>query len=172
MGMALFRRDRPILAPKDRRGNRKKGWIMAQRAANRKGRAYLLTADGKTLDLLREFGRRGFYEAECARRLDVCEDTYRKFKRREPAARQAFEAGAAERRELLLADPPGRAELPVLETPKSGETCPTCGGRVGYSDETVTFTTAELAEARRKFEDLIDRQLAEREAAAAEGDVE
>jgi hypothetical protein len=55
----------------------------------------------ETLKLVREFARRGFALAECARRLDVHAATYRAFLQRSPEAAQAAEAGKAERRDLL-----------------------------------------------------------------------
>lgn len=136
---------------------------MEERPANRRGRAHLLEADAEMLKLVREFTRRGFGMAECARRLDVHEQTYRAFLRRSPEAAQAAEAGKAERRDLLAnAIPAGRAELPKLEAPKAGETCPTCGGRVGENEDSIVLTPAVLADARRRFDDLIERHAATR----------
>jgi hypothetical protein len=136
---------------------------MEERPANRRGRAYLLQPDEKTLELVREFNRRGFNAAECARRLDVHAATYSSFLQRSPEAAQAAEAGKAERRDLLAnAIPPGRAELPTLAAPKAGETCPTCGARVGENEDSIVLTPAVLADARRRFDDLIERHAAKR----------
>lgn len=135
---------------------------MDERPAHRRGRAYMLSANEETLERLREFGRRGFTLNESARRLDVHPATCRDFLRREPAARQALEAGRAERRNLLLAEPPGKAVLPDLAPPGRGDTCPTCGGRFAENENSIVLTAAYLADARRRFEDLIDRHIAAR----------
>jgi len=144
---------------------------MDERPANRRGRAHSLEPDADTLRLVREFARRGFPATECARRFDVHEATYRAFLRRCPEAAQAAEAGKAERRELLAnAIPAGRAELPTLEAPKAGETCPTCGGRVGASEDAIVLTPAEIAEAQRTLDEIIDRHLAARDADGPAGE--
>lgn len=144
---------------------------MDERPANRRGRAHLLEPNAETLELVREFNRRGFTAAECARRLDVHEATYRAFLRRSPEAAQAAETGKAERRDLLAnAIPAGRVELPKLEALKAGETCPTCGGRVGANEDSIVLTPAVIAEAQRTLDDLIDRHLAARDAEDAAGD--
>ncbi len=54
--------------------------------------------------------------------------------------------------------------------PKVGETCPACGQIVHEKHEAVVFTAAELAEERKRLEDLINRRLAAREADPLPGD--
>ena len=144
---------------------------MEERPANRRGRPHRLEDDAKTLKLVRAFSRRGYPDTECARRLDVHPQTYRAFLRRSQKAAQAAEAGKAGRRDLLAnADLAGRAELPTLKAPKAGETCPTCGGRVGEKEDSIVLTPAVVAEAQRTLDDLIDRHLAARDAEDAAGD--
>jgi hypothetical protein len=78
--------------------------------------------------------------------------------REEAAARKRRPGGSARRAEQAWRD----ANRP--DAPKPGENCPTCGHPVVDGEEFVVFTTAELAESRRKFEDMIDRKIAAREA--------
>lgn len=64
----------------------------------------------------------------------------------------------------------GRASASKPNALKPGDTCPTCGGIVGRPEETVTFTTSELADARKAFEELVDRHIATRDAGGASGE--
>ena len=140
--------------------------------AKAEGRRPILRPDKEVLDLLRDYGLRGYSAAECARRLDVHRDTMRRFLLREPLAGDAFEAGKAERRALLRKGPAARAGLPAPETPKPGQICPTCGQRAGETDNAIVLTPAFLADARRRFDDIIDRHLAARSAEDGDGDDE
>ncbi|GAB4360988.1 MAG: hypothetical protein Kow0026_23760 [Oricola sp.] len=133
---------------------------MTDRPAIRAGRKFILKPDPPILKLIYEFALNGYSAAETGRRLDVHPDTFRAFLLREPLARKAWEDGRAERRRLLAEGPAARRNLPGPVRPKPGETCPTCGSKVGLDDQAIVLTPAFLADARRRFEDIIDRHIA------------
>jgi hypothetical protein len=133
---------------------------------NRGGRPRALMPDAETLWKLNYFGLKGFGKAECSRRLGVDRETLRKFFDREPLALKAYEDGLKERSSLLLTVQPAPTPPAI---PKPGEICPACGGRVGAGEDTITISRAALADARRKFENIIDREIAAREAEIAQG---
>ncbi|QKV18641.1 hypothetical protein [Oricola thermophila] len=142
---------------------------MTDRPANRTGRKPILKPDPPILKLIYEFALNGYSGAEAARRLDVHPDTLKRFMLREPKARRARDRGRAERRRLLLAGPAARRDLPGPERPKPGQTCPTCGSRVGLDDQAIVLTPAFMADARRRFENIIDKYIAAKRDAEAGG---
>lgn len=85
-----------------------------------------------------------------------------------PLSRARHAEGKAEAKARHKRDGARKAAAGKADRPAAGDICPTCGGRIGFAEETVTFTAAELAGARKDFAELIDRHLAARDAAAAE----
>lgn len=132
----------------------------------RSGPPRLLEEDEETIARFREFGRRGLSKPQIARMVGVHRQTVADFLDRAPLAKAAWEEGlaewrAADRAEREAASPPLPARRAAL---KAGGTCPTCGARVGDTDGIITLTAAEIAEAQRTLDDLIDRHLAKRDA--------
>ncbi|MAS08199.1 MAG: hypothetical protein CL534_26395 [Ahrensia sp.] len=124
----------------------------------------------ETAERFHGYGLKGFSYARIGLEEGVHANTVLTFLQRAPVSRDRFEEGKAEaqmdERKARLA---GMAAKKAADCPAPGETCPTCGGLVGVAEETVTLTTAELAEARRKFENLIDLHMSARPADADEG---
>lgn len=87
-----------------------------------------------------------------------------------PLCRGRYQEGRAEAKARRAGPAAAEPVAADREREAADEICPTCGGRIGLADETVTFTAAELAEAREDFANLIDRHLAARDAADAAGD--
>jgi len=125
----------------------------------------------ETAERFHGYGLKDHSHARIGLEEGVHANTVLNFLQRAPVSRRRYQEGKAEarteKREARLA---GMAPEKAADRQAPGEICPTCGGLVGFAEETVTLTTAELAEARRKFEDLIDRQLAGRTAPQDEGD--
>jgi hypothetical protein len=131
---------------------------MAKNAGNAgMGRPPKLRADAETLLKLNHFGLKGLASKETARRLGVHDGTLRRLFAREPEAEKAFIDGHRERRALVLGTGPEAANM----------TCPRCGNAAGAPDD-IVITGAELADARRKFEDLVNRHIAAWEAEQAD----
>jgi hypothetical protein len=163
--------------------------IMADKAGRTEGRNIgrppILRADEATLSRFFEFGYAGKTQSEIAQLLGVHVNTISNFYTRAPQARRALLQGADKRREedaaawaaerakldaqeALAKNAKGRwarakiaGQVSVDRTPGP---CPTCGHDAGPSADTLTFSVAELAEARKQFEDLLDRHIAARRA--------
>lgn len=133
----------------------------------RRGPPRVLHPDDETIETFRRLGGEGARHRHCAEVFGVCADTVRNFFNRCPEVRAVYETalaeGKARRRDVtrLRLATTGRLAAP-------GETCPTCGQRVGESNQTIILTPADIADARRKLEDLIDRHLGPDPAAPAE----
>lgn len=124
----------------------------------------------ETAERFHGYGLKDYSYVRIGLEESVHRNTVLYFLQRAPESRRRYQEGKAEARlEKRNARLAGIAPERGSDRPAPGEICPTCGGLVGFQEETVTLTTAELAEARRKFEDLIDRHLSARPAAEDEG---
>lgn len=125
----------------------------------------------ETAERFHGYGLKNWSQSRIGLEEGLHRHTVLNFLQRAPLSRSRYQEAKAEaRKELRKARmagiaPPGTG----ADRPAPGEICPTCGGRVGFAEETVTLTTAELAEARRKFENLIDLHMSARPADADEG---
>lgn len=123
----------------------------------------------ETAERFYRYGLNGYSQLRMSIEEGVHRNTIYNFLKVAPLSRGRFEDGKAERREARrlsgLADAAAARDAAMSG---AADICPTCGQRIGFSDETVTFTTAEITDARREFEDLIDRHLAARRAASPE----
>ncbi|MFZ2099899.1 MAG: hypothetical protein WAU86_04980 [Oricola sp.] len=130
-------------------------------------RARLQDTDAMARDF-HAFGKEGIPNWVIALRLGVHVNTVGTFLRRAPKSRAALDSGRAEAGAdpaMLEAGLWRPARKPAA--PKIGEECPTCGQE--YRGEgAIVLTAARLAEARKRFEDLIDRHIAARRAAGNE----
>lgn len=122
---------------------------------------HILQETPRMIDWAYRAGLKGWSNRDCADDRGVHPNTICEFFHRALEARAARERGKAERRQRGL-PPVRRAHAP--DPPAAGEICPTCGQPAGHHEDTVTFTRAELDDARRAFDDLIDRHLAARRA--------
>jgi len=145
----------------------------------RPGPPRLLHMNPETIEKFRQLGLLGASYRVCGEALNVSKDTVANFLHRHSPVMEVYRAALGEYRAKEASEQMARtaakrekAKLRAAPAarPKPGEICPTCGQRAGEAPETVTLTTAELAEGRRKFEDLIDRHLSAPPAPPHEGD--
>lgn len=138
-------------------------------AIRRAGPPRILEETEEVIETCRRLGREGKSHQGVADHFGCHKDTVRNFFARAPLAKAAYKEGLAE----YLAENGRKAprENPEL-LPDFPDVCPTCGGRLHQPDETVTFTRAELDEARRAFDELVARHLAARNPAGHGGELE
>jgi hypothetical protein len=123
------------------------------------------------------FGLEGWPYWMIAQELSCHANTVGSFLRRAPKCDAAHKRGleaAAEQGKMARghgwqAQRAWRAARRPAE-PKPGEICPTCRQTVQEGEQVIVLTQARLAEARRKFEDLIDRHIAARRADRDDGE--
>ncbi|WP_370322757.1 hypothetical protein [Oricola sp.] len=130
----------------------------------------LLQDTPETAERFHGYGLKDYSYPRIGLEESVHRNTVMYFLQGAPQSRRRYQEGKAEARmEKRNARLAGIAPERGSDRPAPGEICPTCGGLVGFQEETVTLTTAELAEARRKYEDLIDRHLSAQTASCDEG---
>ncbi|MCI5073515.1 hypothetical protein [Oricola sp.] len=131
-------------------------------SSRRGGAPPILVEDEETVARFREFGRQGLGKTGIARVLGVHRHTPASFLDRAHRAGTAYEEGLQEWRaaDRLARQAAPRAARNASAALKTGGTCPTCGGLIGEGDAHVTLTPADIAEAQRTLDELIDRHLA------------
>lgn len=123
------------------------------------------------------FGLEGLPYWMIAQELSCHENTVCSFLHRAPKSNAAHKRGLEEaaaqgrmaRGRGWQAQRAWRAARRPAE-PKAGEICPTCRQTVQEGEQAIMLTPSVIAEARRKFDDLIDRHRAAREDAEDDGE--
>lgn len=140
---------------------------MSNVPATRRGPPRALQPSKTLRDRLWRLGFAGFSAQVTAGFLGVCRETLTKFFNWHPEMSELFyeakEAGVAARKWL------DAGRVGDASNWEPGTPCPTCGGRPYPVSETITLTRAELDDARKAFDDLIDRHVAARKAAGPQG---
>jgi hypothetical protein len=133
--------------------------IQGQRI-HRGGARRVIEPTAEVLERLYQYGFDGMSQKQVAVEFNVSPETITNFFNRAPEARarfkQGFDDGAGDAQEARRR---AFAHTSRALPPKEGETCLTCG-RVYRGPEVICYTQEEFDEARRKFEDMIERHIA------------
>ncbi len=142
----------------------------------RPGPPRLLHPDLQTVEKFRQLGLQGASYRVCGKAVGVSKDTIANFLYRHSHVKAVYQAALGEyRASVLLAKMAEKAaareerpapRAPRTGRPRAGETCPTCGHRADQDDEAIVLTPATIAEAQRKLDEILARNLSARDTGA------